>query len=81
MEKATKGGGGGGGGGGGCKGNKKSGKGGGAPPEQLTAKESKARRKAEREAMEAARKGEVDTMMRVRTCWDSLLTYDGGASL
>eukprot|EP00903_Cladosiphon_okamuranus_P006151 g6052.t1 len=50
--KAGKGGGGGGGGG-------------GAPPAELTAKQAKAKRKAERAAIEAARKGEVESMMKV----------------
>lgn len=49
------------------KGNKgKAGKG-GAPPAELTAKQAKSKRKVERAAMEAARKGEVESMMKVRS--------------
>ncbi|CAM9436571.1 unnamed protein product [Ectocarpus sp. 12 AP-2014] len=38
---------------------------GGAAPAELTAKQAKSKRKAERAAMEAARKGEVESMMKV----------------
>lgn len=56
----------GGGGGGGGKGKGGKGGGGGAPPAEMTAKQAKSKRKAERAAMEAARKGEVENMMKVR---------------
>ncbi|CAM9281089.1 unnamed protein product [Ectocarpus sp. 6 AP-2014] len=52
--------------GGGGKGGKGKGEGkGGAAPAELTAKQAKSKRKAERAAMEAARKGEVESMMKV----------------
>ena len=57
------------GGGGGGKGKGGKGGGGGAPPAEMTAKQAKSKRKAERAAMEAARKGEVENMMKVR--WKS----------
>ncbi|CAN0417386.1 unnamed protein product [Pylaiella littoralis] len=59
--------------GGGGKG-KGGGKGGGGAPIELTAKQAKSKRKAERAAMEAARKDEVQNMMKV---FDS---DDGGGS-
>eukprot|EP00752_Nemacystus_decipiens_P007516 g6716.t1 len=55
----------GGGGGGGGKGKGGKGEGGGTPAVELTAKQAKSKRKAERAAMEAARKGEVENMMKV----------------
>lgn len=50
---------------GGGKGKGKTGKAGGGGAGELTAKEAKSRRKAEKAAMEAARKNEVESMMKV----------------